>query len=135
MGSFNRRVERRAARRENKMLLVSVLNDPTRKMQVPVSYRDNLLKHYGLSIGDLVSEAAFHIVFVLEGVVFGFITKHGDQARCTLHVLELDSEENIRVVGREIYDYWQALPSALTFEVLRERYAEMAGALGWGDAN
>lgn len=115
------------------MLDVPVLNAPSRRMQVPVSYRNALLRHYGLVPGDLTGDSAFHIVFVIEGVVFGFITKHGDQARCTLHVLELDDPTNVNLVGSEIYNFWQSLPSALTFEVLRERYAEMAGALGWGN--
>jgi hypothetical protein len=70
----------------------------------------------------------FHIVFVIEGVVFGMISKHGGQARVTLHILELDNEKNREMVGSDIYNFWQSLPSALTFEELKNRYSEVAGA-------
>lgn len=98
-------------------------------MQVPIEYRDNLMKHYGLQASDLTGPDAFHIVFVIEGVVFGFLTKADNQIRVTLHVLELDDEVCIQLVGSEIYRFWQELPSALTFEELRNRYAELTGTV------
>ncbi len=131
--SFDRKRERRAKKLASKSsVFVSVLNDPTRKMEVPVSYRNSLLDHYGLHANQLVG-LGFHIVFVVEGVVFGMITRHQDRARVTLHVLELDDPQCIKIVGKEIYDFWVSLPEVLTFEELRNRYSTVAGASSEGN--
>jgi hypothetical protein len=124
--SFERKRERLAQKQAKKSLLVTVLNDPSRKMEVPVAYRNNLLDHYGLHANQLVG-LGFHIIFVIEGVVFGMITRHQDRARVTLHILELDDPQCKKIVGSEIFDFWEKLPTALTFEELRRRYSEVAG--------
>lgn len=125
--SFERKLNRKALKRAKRFIQVTVLNDPTRKMEVPILFRDYLLESYQLR-ADMLVGLGFHIVFVVEGVVFGMISKHEEQARVTLHVLELDNEKNQEMVGSEIYRYWQSLPSALTFEELKNRYSEVAGA-------
>lgn len=129
---FVRKVQR--SKKKTSFLSVSVLNAPNKRMEVPQTYRDNLLRHYGLSAGNLTNKDAFHIVFVLEGVVFGMLTRTPDQGvRVTLHILEMDSSENVNLVGAEIYKFWEELKEVITFEELRLRYTAMAGSLGLTD--
>ena len=130
--TFARRVSRKASK-QDEMLNVPVLNEPNKQMQVPRSYRDNLLAHYKIPKGRLTGPSAFHITFVLEGVAFGIVSRDGERARLTLHIMELDNEECIKLVGSEIYNYWLGLPNVLTFEELRARYSSLMGAMGLSD--
>jgi len=128
--SFSRKVHRAVERRGKEMLRVPVLNEHEKRMEVPRGYRDELLAHYGIRPAQLTGSAAFHITFVEEGVVFGFISLGDDErARVTLHVIDLTEPETHSLVGTEIVSYWENLSVKMPFDELRANYQEMIGTL------
>ncbi len=113
---------------------VPVLNDPTRVLSLPESYRDGVLSAYGIKLEDLVGDAPFHMVFVREGVAFGILSKHEDGGtRTVIHGVDLRPGEdaNIYMVGSEVYDIWKAFApdQLMTYDQLTKNYDKLPRAL------
>lgn len=127
MGSVLRRIDRSRAKNYN--ITVPLLNEPGKHVEIPVKYRDNLLKSYSIRAADL-SGIGFHMVCVVEGIVFGIVANERGRAKIVLHILELHEQENITLIGQDLYNYWTSLPQVLSYEELKARYGEMAGSIG-----
>jgi len=106
------------------LILVPVLNDLSRKIEIPQGLRNAILKEYGIRPGSLTRSVGFHVIFVEEGLLFGFIskTKEGG-AQVVLHELTMDDEVKL-LVGKDFYEFWDGLPGKPTTAEMHGKYEE-----------
>lgn len=124
---FDRKLERRAAKRAGKHVYIPLLNAPDRRVEIPIGFRDEIFRACGVVHGDLVGKAPIHAVFVVEGLVIAMMTRAGEGVRIALHLVELTDEVNRKAVGSEIYGLWESIKDVLSFGELRLRYGELTG--------
>lgn len=101
-----------AVERNGAVQLITVLNDPTKKIALPTEYRDGILAGHGIALESLTGESPIHAIFVREGLGLGIFHDKGGKERFVLHGIDLRPGEdtNIEEVGSEIYNLWKSFP-------------------------
>jgi hypothetical protein len=132
--SLKEKIRKIAAEKNGPSISVPVLNDPTKALSLPESYRDELLLAYSIKLEDLTGESPFHMVFVREGVAFCMLSKHdGGGMRTVIHGVDLRPGEdaNIYMVGSEVYEIWKAFEpdQLMTYEQLTKNYDKLPRTL------
>jgi hypothetical protein len=112
-----------AADRNGPVMMVPVLNDPTKQIALPVAHRDEILAAFRVTPDqvDLVQA-----IFVKEGLAIGFWHRVGGEGagQFILHAMDLRDERDIEAAGSEIYDMWKAFPELLSYGQLQENWRE-----------
>lgn len=133
---FDRKLARKAELRARRMVYIPTLNYPGLKLEVPRSFRSDVLRENGLTEQDLVGKTPFHAVFVVEGLAFIMLSRVDknvplEQSGVAIffHLVQLDNAVSRELVGSEICKRWEDLQEVLTFDELKLRYEAMTGGL------
>lgn len=119
-----------ATERNGAVQMIPVLNDPSKQIAVPTSYRDGFLAQYGIELSHLVGDTPIHAVFVKEGLAFGIVhLEGGTTPRFVMHGVDLRPNEdaNIEAVGSEVYAIWKSFPlgKLLSYDQLQKNWRKM----------
>ena len=118
-----------AAEKNGPVMMVPVLNDPTKSIALPCGYRDGVLEAYGTSLDKLLGSRPIKAIFMKEGLVLGFFCVQGGKEAYILHPLDLSDASDIEAAGSEVYEMWKSFPEdkLLSYIELQERAASLFG--------